>query len=100
MSNAQENPRDKVLEMVEEREQLFCCGGGGLVKVTDKDVSSKLSFTRIGQAEDVGAEIIASACPSCKITIRDGVLSLGKKMGVMDVTELVAQQLGLLPPQR
>ncbi len=90
----------QVLEMVEEREQLFCCGGGGLVKVTDKDVSSKLSFTRIGQAEDVGAEIIASACPSCKITIRDGVLSLGKKMGVMDVTELVAQQLGLLPPQR
>ena len=89
-----------VLEMVEEREQSFCCGGGGLVKVTDQEISSQLSFTRIGQAEDAGAEIITSACPSCKITIRDGVLSLGKKIGVMDITELVAQQLGLVPPQR
>jgi Fe-S oxidoreductase len=89
-----------VLEMVEEREQSFCCGGGGLVKVSDQEISSKLSFTRIGQAEDVGAEIITSACPSCKTTIRDGVLSLGKKIGVMDITELVAQQLGLVPAQR
>ena len=89
-----------VVEMAEERESSFCCGGGGLVKVVDQEISSKLAFTRIGQAEDAGAEIITSACPSCKTTIRDGVLSLGKKIGVMDITELVAQQLGLLPPQR
>ena len=66
----------------------------------DQEISSKLAFTRIGQAEDAGAEVITSACPSCKITIRDGVLSLGKKIGVMDITELAAQVLGLLPPQR
>lgn len=88
------------VEMVEERESSFCCGGGGLVKVINQEISSKLAFTRIGQAEDAGAEVITSACPSCKITIRDGVLSLGKKIGVMDITELAAQVLGLLPPQR
>lgn len=89
-----------VLEMVEEREQSFCCGGGGLVKVTDQNISLSLASTRIEQAERTGAEIITSACPSCKITIKDGVLDLGKKMDVLDITELVAQQLGLVPPQR
>jgi len=88
---------DSFAEMQNNKESSLCCGGGGLVKLTNSQLSSNIATTRVKQAEDIDAELILSACPSCKLTLTDGVSTLGKKIKVLDITEFVAQKIGLIP---
>lgn len=87
-------PGLELVEFPQNRLLAKCCGGGGGMKAYDNDLSLKLAANRVAQAMDLGAEVIVSACPSCKSNLRLGAAKVGKerrqRIKVMDITEVLA----------
>ncbi len=83
-------------EMPENKRDVRCCGGGGILQAVNDELRLNIAEKRVKQAQVLGAEILTSACPACKITLMDGLKKIGIKMQVLDVAELFARQLGLL----
>ncbi len=73
-----------------------CCGSGGLLKGVNLPVSEAIADDRLSALSQTGAEICVSACPSCIQTLKDAAGRREKTPQVMDISELVAQQLGLI----
>ncbi len=75
-----------------------CCGGGGGLKGFDGELSSVLAEKRVAEAMDLGAEVIVSACPTCKSNLKLAAAKLSRerkqRVKVMDITEVVAEALG------
>jgi glycolate oxidase subunit GlcD len=90
-------PSVELVEFPQNRNLAKCCGGGGGLKAYDTDMSLEIAFKRIQQANNVGAEVVVSACPACKSNLQLGAARLRKekkgRIKVMDVTELVAEAL-------
>ena len=84
-------PGLEVVEFESNREQTWCCGGGGGVKGLNFDLSVEIATDKVKQANDVGAKVIISACPSCKTNINDGIKAAGSKLGMKDIMELVVE---------
>jgi Fe-S oxidoreductase len=84
-------------ELDRSRERSLCCeGGGGRMWVeASSDAGRRLAEIRVNDAVDLGAEILATSCPFCVLTLEDAVKTSGheEKIRVMDVTELLAQAL-------
>jgi len=73
----------------------FCCGAGGLVKASEADLALKVARMRISEAFDIGAEIVTTACPSCKWSLSSAAELEGAAIKVMDISEIVARSLGI-----
>ena len=82
-------------ELDRSRERSLCCeGGGGRMWVeSSSETAERLAETRVKDAAELGAEIIATACPLCVLTLEDAVKTSGyeEKIRVMDVAELLAE---------
>jgi len=84
------------VEMPRTREHSFCCGGGaGRVWTEDSTPEGRPCMARAQEALDVGAEVIATACPFCLTTLEDAVkvLDCEGKIVVRDIAELVKEAL-------
>lgn len=90
-------PSVELLEFPQNRNLAKCCGGGGGLKAYDTEMSLEIAYKRIQQASGVGAEVVVSACPSCKSNLQVAAARLRKekkgRIKVMDITELVAEAL-------
>ena len=90
-------PSVELIEFPHNRNLAKCCGGGGGLKAFDTDMSLEISYKRVLQAADLGADRVVSACPSCKSNLQVAAARLRKekkgKMKVMDITELVAEAI-------
>jgi glycolate oxidase subunit GlcD len=90
-------PGLELLEFNLNRALAKCCGGGGGLKGYDGELSSTLAEKRVAQAMDMGAEVIVSACPTCKSNLKLAAAKLQRerkqRMKVMDVTEVIAEAL-------
>jgi Fe-S oxidoreductase len=78
------------------RERSVCCeGGGGRMWAEGTNIEERLAHQRVRDAVDLGAEVLAVACPFCLLTLEDAVkiLGLDDKIHVMDIMELVAQAM-------
>jgi Fe-S oxidoreductase len=78
------------------RERSVCCeGGGGRMWAEGTNIEERLAHQRVRDAVDLGAEVLAVACPFCLLTLEDAVkiLGLDDKIQVMDIMELVAQSM-------
>ena len=55
----------------------------------------RLAHTRVREAMDLGAEVIATACPFCLLTLEDAAKTIAGEGGiqVMDIMELVMEAL-------
>jgi len=76
------------------RERSVCCeGGGGRMWAEGTNIEERLAHQRVRDAVDLGADVLAVACPFCLLTLEDAVKILGleSKLRVMDIMELVAQ---------
>jgi Fe-S oxidoreductase len=90
-------PGVEFVEIEKNRENALCCGAGGGMSAFNPDLAIEMSAMRIQQAIATGADIVTSACPSCKDNLRKGTRKLPKeirkKIKVMDVMELIANAL-------
>lgn len=85
------------IEFQQNRALAHCCGGGGGMKAFDDPLSDAIAYKRVIQAVESGAEVIVSACPSCKRNLQLGASRLRKekkgRVQVMDITEVMAKCL-------
>lgn len=96
-----EPPRDilrsipglKLVEMERIREYSWCCGAGGVAKDAYPDFSLWTATERIEEAKATGSEAIVTACPWCKSNLTDAVNTMGEKIKVLDIIELVQQSI-------
>ncbi len=84
-------PGLEVVEFESNREQTWCCGGGGGVKGLNYDLSVEIGTDKVKQANAVGAAVIISACPSCKTNINDGIKAAKSDLKMQDIMELVLE---------
>jgi Fe-S oxidoreductase len=84
-------------ELDRSRERSLCCeGGGGRMWVeSSSETGQRLAEIRVQDAVELGAEILATSCPFCVLTLEDAVKTTGheEKIKVMDVTELLAEAI-------
>jgi Fe-S oxidoreductase len=76
------------------REKSLCCeGGGGRMWLEGTNPGTRLAQQRIQEAIDTGAEVLATACPFCLLTLEEAVkhLNAEDKLRVMDIAEITAQ---------
>ncbi len=102
-SNIYDEPRKVLgsipgLELMDEmksREQSLCCGGGGARIWMETKKGERFSDILVEQAVELGAEVLATACPYCILNFKDSVLTMGKeeKLEVRDVSEIVDEVL-------
>lgn len=90
-------PKLRLKEMKLNRRDSFCCGGGGGRLFADIDEERRPEYIRIEHALEVGADVIATACPWCNIMLRTAVADLkaAEKLRVMDVAEILVEALAL-----
>ncbi len=82
------------VEMPRNKSKSFCCGGGGGRAWMEEKIGTRVNQTRIQEAADTGAEIVAAGCPFCITMFEDGIKGKGleDKIKVMDITELIQIQ--------
>ena len=75
----------------------FCCGGGSGNFYTDFFGGGKSSPSRIRvrEAYETGANILATACPTCAVMLSEAVKGEGleEKLIVKDISEIVRESL-------
>ncbi len=86
-------PGIEFVEMDRSKERSLCCeGGGGRMWVEATDSGERLAEIRVKEVAAIGADIIATSCPFCLLTLDDAVKVTGyeDRIEVMDIAELVA----------
>jgi Fe-S oxidoreductase len=89
-------PGVNLVEMDRSREKSLCCeGGGGRMWLEGTNPGTRLAQQRIQEALDTGAEILATACPFCMLTLDEAVkhMNAQDKLRVIDIAELAAMAL-------
>jgi heterodisulfide reductase subunit D len=79
----------KLVEMPRNKENAWCCGAGGGVKIGYPDWARDISGERLEEAEKTGAHLILSTCPFCKTNLNDANLHYEKGFKVLDLIEFI-----------
>jgi len=79
------------VEMERNRKQSRCCGAGGGYKSAFNDFAVNVAAERIKDAEETGAEILATSCPFCVLNLSAGAKKIGSKIKIMDISEMLLQ---------
>jgi Fe-S oxidoreductase len=82
-----------LVEMDRSRETSLCCGGGGGRMWFEGTTGERLANSRIEEALDTGAEILATACPFCLMMLGDAAVAMNAGIEVKDLIELAAEAL-------
>ena len=87
-------PGVKLIEFDRSRERSLCCEGGGGRMWIDIP-GERLAEVRVRDAVEAGAEVLATACPFCLLTLEDAVKTAGfeGKIQIMDIAELLSQAI-------
>ncbi len=84
-------PGITLVEMPRNRKASRCCGAGGGYKSAFNDMAVNIGAGRVKEAEETGAEILVTTCPFCVVNLAAGAKSIGSKIKVMDLSELLLQ---------
>ncbi len=82
----------EVVEPRRTRQRSFCCGAGGGQMFLGEEKGKRVNVERAEELARAGAETIATACPFCQSTLRDG---LGTAPGIklLDIAQIAAAAL-------
>ena len=84
-----------VTEMRRNRNKSFCCGGGGGRAWMEEKIGKRVNQTRVNEALETGAQVLAAACPFCITMFDDGIkgVEAEEKMQIEDISEIVVQAI-------
>lgn len=77
-------------EMERNRQNSYCCGAGGGVKLLYPTYAAEIAEERMKDALEVEVDSLVTACPLCKWSLGD----FSQGIMVKDITEVVADALG------
>lgn len=84
----------ELTEMPRNKAKSFCCGAGGAQMWKEEEEGrERVSANRLREAQGVGADTLAVACPFCMIMLGDAAREVGDPVQVRDVVEIVAERL-------
>ncbi|GAH12123.1 unnamed protein product, partial [marine sediment metagenome] len=88
-------PDIKMVEMEQNRDNSFCCGGGGGHMWLEERTGRRINEMRTEQAMETKAQIVVTACSFCLQMFDDGIKAKAaeEQLRVMDIAELVAAQV-------
>jgi len=88
-------PDTSVVEMQQNRERSFCCGGGGGRMWLEESIGQRISEMRIDRAIETNAQTVATACPFCLQMFEDAakVKGVDESLKVLDIAELISSTL-------
>ncbi|NHI93560.1 MAG: (Fe-S)-binding protein [Candidatus Lokiarchaeota archaeon] len=98
-----EEPRDviksisgsKLIELPNNRLESHCCGGGGLARAIDSNLTSNIAASKINEFIREGIEMIVTGCQACYENLTEGKEKLGEKVEIRDLNDLIADLLDL-----
>nr|BBH88866.1 hypothetical protein KTC_36170 [Thermosporothrix sp. COM3] len=84
-----------IVEMQRNRNRSFCCGGGGGRAWMEEKIGKRINQTRVNEALDTKAEVLAAACPFCITMFEDGIkgVEAEEKLQVEDISEILVQAI-------
>jgi Fe-S oxidoreductase len=84
-----------VTEMKRHRSKSFCCGGGGGRVWMEEKIGKRVNQTRVNEALETKAEVMAAACPFCITMFEDGVkgVEAEDKLKVEDISEIIVRAI-------
>ncbi|HDS17156.1 MAG TPA: (Fe-S)-binding protein [Proteobacteria bacterium] len=82
----------ELVEMADNRADSLCCGGGGGRIWMETAKAERFSDLRVKQAQTVGAEVLATACPYCITNFEESRLSLDpdNQLEIKDLAEIIS----------
>ncbi|GAG85678.1 unnamed protein product, partial [marine sediment metagenome] len=84
-------PGIKFIEMKRNRNNAWCCGAGGGVKIGYPDWALEISKERLEEAKETGATVLTSMCPFCKTNLADANKEFNMGFEIIDLIELIDQ---------
>ncbi|MCK4239595.1 MAG: (Fe-S)-binding protein [Candidatus Lokiarchaeota archaeon] len=84
-------PGINFVEMKRNREDAYCCGAGGGVKIGYPDWSVEISKERLEEAKETGATVVSSTCPFCRTNLSDANDKFDMGFEVVDLIEILDQ---------
>jgi Fe-S oxidoreductase len=87
--------RNGVSEMRRHKSKSFCCGGGGGRAWMEEKIGKRVNQTRVNEALETGAEVLAAACPFCITMFDDGIkgVEAEERMQIEDIAEIVVRAM-------
>ena len=82
-----------VVEMLHNREEALCCGGGGDFEMLAPAMTQKIATRLVQEAIDADARRLVVACPQCKRIEMSGVEALKSNVRVTDLAELILESV-------
>jgi heterodisulfide reductase subunit D len=86
-------PNLKLIEMNRNRENSWCCGGGGSVNIVHTSLAFSVSAQRIKQAQETGANVLITACPTCIQMLKLASKKTKARIQVVDIAKLILDAL-------
>jgi Fe-S oxidoreductase/nitrate reductase gamma subunit len=88
-------PGSRLKELERNRENGFCCGGGGGRMWLHENIGKNINLIRAEEIATINVDVIGTACPYCLVMLDDGVKSLdtAKQPKVMDIIDMVATSI-------
>jgi len=83
------------IEFVEMDEPELCCGGGGMVRVTNLPLARTLAEDKAERIKRLGVDAVVTSCPFCKFQLEQSRLLKEEKITTLQVIELLASAYGI-----
>ena len=84
-------PGVNFVEMERNRENAWCCGAGGGVKIGFPEWAVEISGERLEEAKETGATVLSSVCPFCRTNLSDANEKYTMGFEVLDLIEILDQ---------
>jgi len=84
------------LDYTEMPEADYCCGGGGVLRLSNFEMSGRILNTKMGYLKDLDLDAIATCCPTCIKHMKIGLSRAHmRRVKIVHVANIIAQSLGL-----
>ena len=87
-------PGVESVEMLHNRENCVCCGGGGNLEMIDSKLSSEIAKAKIDEVTATGAQAVVTACQQCVRTMNTYVRRNKISIDVLHIVQFVQKALG------
>jgi heterodisulfide reductase subunit D len=87
-------PGVELVEMVDNRENALCCGGGGNLEAVNPELAAAIAARRLAQALETGARTLVTPCQQCKRTLANAARRERSRLKVLDLAEYLWRALG------
>jgi Fe-S oxidoreductase len=91
----QQTSSQPLIELERNRQNSFCCGGGGGLSFTEEPSEQRVNRQRADEILKTDVDTVAVACPFCTTMLEDGINACkgSRDIKVKELSELILESL-------